>query len=95
LDVVSEAVAGYHTLSSGTVDLDLLPEDLASRLPRYRAVKLGRLAVNSSFQGTGLARILLTDAFTRGRDLEVGACVIAVDANDDEAEAYYLYRGIP
>lgn len=96
LDVVSEGVAGYYTLSSGTVDLDRLPEDLTARLPRYPAVpvvKIGRLAVDHNFQGTGLARILLADAYTRILHLDVGAYAIAVDAVDDQAEAFYVHHG--
>lgn len=96
IDIESDIVAGYYTLSSGTVDHDRLPEDLAKRLPRYPAVpivKIGRLAVDQSFQGMGLPRILLADAYTRILHLEVGAYAIAVDAIDDPAEAFYLHHG--
>ena len=57
-----EKIAGFYTLSAASVNLDRVPEDLAKKLPRYPeipAIRIGRLAVNRDFQGTGLGRILI------------------------------------
>lgn len=89
-------VAGYYTLSSGSLDLDRLPKEDARRLPRYPAVPLvtiGRLAVELRFQGTGLARWILADAYKRVKNSDVGAFALAVDAIDGEAESFYLRYG--
>lgn len=83
-------------MSSGSVDLERLPEAVAKRLPRYPVVpviKIGRLAVDVAFQGTGLARSLLADAYKRVQNLDVGAFAIAVDAIDDDAESFYRHHG--
>ncbi len=96
VEIKSDVVAGYYSLSSGSVDLDRLPEELAKRLPRYPVVpviKIGRLAVDESFQGSGLARVLLVDVYSRIFDLDVGAYAVAVDAIDEHAEAFYLHHG--
>jgi len=89
-------VAGYYTLSSGSLDLDRLLKEVARRLPRYPAVPLvtiGRLAVELRFQGTGLARWILADAYQRVKNSDVGAFAFAVDAIDGEAESFYLRHG--
>ena len=96
IDDANEKVAGFYTLSSGCVDLDRLPDELAKRLPRYPAapvVTMGRLAVDRAYQGSGLARSLLVDAIYRVQKLEIGAFALTVDAKDEESEAFYLHHG--
>ncbi|WP_417729872.1 GNAT family N-acetyltransferase [Rosistilla oblonga] len=96
IENATDRIAGYYTLASGSVDLDRLPADVAKRLPRYPAtpvIKIGRLAVAMAFQGTGLARALLADAYKRVLELDVGAFALAVDAIDDDAEAFYQHHG--
>lgn len=96
IDDDNEKVAGFYTLSSGCVDLDRLPDDLAKRLPRYPVapvVTMGRLAVDRSYQGCGLSRALLVDALYKVQNLEIGAFALMVDAKDEESEAFYLHHG--
>jgi GNAT superfamily N-acetyltransferase len=92
----SQKIAGFYTLSSASVALEQLPEDLVKSLPRYPVVpvvKLGRLAIDESFRGLGLSRAMLADVYQRVRAMEIGAHAVAVDAKDDEAEAFYLHHG--
>ncbi|MEM9827478.1 MAG: GNAT family N-acetyltransferase [Planctomycetota bacterium] len=96
VDDESETIAGFYTLSSGSLDLDRLPEALKNKLPRYQVVPvvvMGRLAVATSAQGLGLARALLFDATEKVETLNVGAFALLVDAKDEETEAFYLHHG--
>jgi ribosomal protein S18 acetylase RimI-like enzyme len=92
----TERIAGYYSLSAGSVELDRLSETQVQSLPKYPAVpvaRIGRLAVDKSFQGQGIARWMLVDAALRVSSMEIGAFALAVDAKDDEAEAFYLHYG--
>lgn len=75
MEVDTDLIAGYDTLSSASIDLDQLPEAHVKRLPRYPAVpviKIGRLAVDTSFQGSGLSKAMLADIYKRVMTWEVG-----------------------
>lgn len=90
----SDVVVGYYTLSSFTVVLQDLPEELARRLPRYPnvpATLLGRLAVAESRQGEGLGETLLVDALERAAAVseEVASAAVVVDAADEDAARFY------
>lgn len=94
VDLTTQAVAGYYTLSATAVEARELPTALTRRLPRYPllpAVLLGRLAVDSRYQGRGLGALLLTDALKRSLGLreQLGAMAVVVDAKDDTAQAIY------
>ena len=62
-------IVGYYTLSTLSIELSQLPEDLARKLPRHPvpAALLGRLAVHQTAQGHGVGRMLLIDAIKRHR----------------------------
>jgi hypothetical protein len=51
-----QRLAGFFTLSAGSVDCRELPAELARKLPRYPVpvALIGRLAVDQRFQGKGL-----------------------------------------
>jgi len=53
--------------------------------------QLGRLAVNSSFQGKEIGSALLIDAFKRIKEasLTVAAYAIIVDAKNDKSKKFY------
>ena len=90
------AVHGYYTLSTASVLLDLLPEELASKMPRYGAVpsvRLGRLAVHRDAQGLGLGSFLLMDAMARSVRIQVGWAAFLVDAKDTSAREFYRRFG--
>jgi ribosomal protein S18 acetylase RimI-like enzyme len=95
----TNAVAGYYTLAAGSVPLTDLPESLSKRLPRYPAVpvaRVGRLAIDQSFQGHKLGAALLADAALRAlRALrsEVAVFALVVDVKDDAAAAFYRHHG--
>ncbi len=88
---------GYHTLSMAQVDLQNLPESHRKNLPKYPvpAVRLGRLAVDRKWQGTGLGEILLMDAIHRSVAAvqSVAAKYMIVDAKIKKAEEFYLRYG--
>src|ERR1700733_7712115 len=61
-------IAAYYTLSAASVPLLDIPPQESKRLPRYPTlpvVRIGRLAVDRSFQGRGLGSALLIDAARR------------------------------
>ena len=93
----SQAVAGYYTLSGGSICLETLPDAAARRLPQYPipTAHLGRLAVDLRFQGQGLGAILVVDAFERVRDLaeRIGIHAVTVDAFNDKARSFYQAFG--
>ncbi len=89
-------VAGYYTLAAASVPLTELPEGLSKRLPRYPSVpvaRVGRLAIDLSFQGRKLGGALLADAALRALRSEVAVFALAVDAKDDSAVAFYRHHG--
>lgn len=90
-------LAGFFTLSAGSVSCQDLPESLAKKLPRYPVpvALIGRLAVASEFQGKGLGSILLADACQKVAQASAVLAVagIVVDAKDAEAERFYKHFG--
>lgn len=93
----SDKVAGYYTLSSGSVAFENLPDDLGKHLPTYPVptVHLGRLAVDDRFQGQGLGGLLLVDALKRIRGLadQIGIHAVTVHAFSDRARSFYETYG--
>lgn len=92
----SGRVCGFYTLSMAGVAVDLLPERLQRKLPRYPtvpAVRLGRLAVAATDKGRGLGKWLLMDAMARSLASEVAWAAFVVDAKDETARGFYLQYG--
>jgi ribosomal protein S18 acetylase RimI-like enzyme len=92
IDVATQAVAGFYTLSAATVRLDLLPEGLSRRLPRYPeapAALIGRLAVDTAHQGARLGNFLLLDAIARTLRSDLAVFAILVDPKNNRARAFY------
>lgn len=90
-------LAGYFTLSAGSVSCSDLPTALARKLPRYPVpvALIGRLAVDEKFQGKGLGSILLADACQKVVQASAVLAVagIVVDAKDDSARTFYQHFG--
>jgi ribosomal protein S18 acetylase RimI-like enzyme len=88
-------VKGYYTLSSAVISRDLLPEDIRKRLPpAYNDLPttlLGRLAVDSNYQGQKLGEFLLMDALKRSLAVsqKVGSMAVIVDPIDEGAVNFY------
>jgi GNAT superfamily N-acetyltransferase len=90
-------LAGFFTLSAGSVSCSSLPESLAKKLPRYPipVALIGRLAVDNKFQGKGLGSILLADACQKVCQASAVLAVagIIVDAKDHNAVLFYEHFG--
>ena len=86
-------VAGFYTLSAGSVERETLPQSAMRRLPRYPVpvALLGRLAVDRRWRGQGLGSALLIDALRRVCHASEALAVYAVvvDAKDERAQAFY------
>jgi GNAT superfamily N-acetyltransferase len=95
-NAATQKIAGYYTISAGSVPLVDLPEAFRKRLPRYPSVpvaRLGRLAVDEAHRGRRLGGILLWDAVARAIRSELAVFAVAVDAKDEQAAAFYRHHG--
>lgn len=90
-------LAGFFTLSAGSIQCADLPPSLASKLPRYPVpvALIGRLAVDERFQRSGLGAILLADACQKVVQASSTLAVagIVVDAKDALAARFYQRFG--
>jgi len=90
-------LAGFYTLSAGSVSCTDLPESLANKLPKFPVpvALIGRLAVATSYQGKGLGSILLADACLKVAHASkiLAVAGIVVDAKDFDATAFYRHFG--
>ena len=91
-------VDGFYSLSSFTLSLEDLPEEIARKLPRYDAIPaalIGRLARDERARGQGVGEILLADAIRRilGAGRSVAVFAIVVDAKDERAADFYKAFG--
>lgn len=92
-----DRLAGFYTLSAGSIQCSDLPPGLARKLPRYPVpiALLGRLAVDQSFQGQGLGSILVADACRKVAQASAALAVagMVVDAIDSTAASFYQHFG--
>ncbi len=90
----SGIVAGYYSLTVGSVDNQECPPAVTAEMPPgypIPVVLLARLAIHRTEQGQGLSAALLKDALCRiasAADI-VGARAVLVHAIDGEANAFY------
>ncbi len=93
----SSQLAGFFTLSAGSVTCLSLPESFAKKLPRYPipVALIGRLAVDKKFQGKGLGSIMLIDACKKVIQASGALAVvgIVVDAKDERSISFYDHFG--
>lgn len=94
----SPRVLGYYTLSSCSISLINLTEDMRKKLPRYEALPaalIGRLAVDMIVQGKGIGEYLLIDAFTRSYTIskQMAIYAVIVEAKDDNSRSFYEKYG--
>lgn len=86
------SVAAYYTLSSSSIQIGDLPQQMIRKLPRYPlipATLLGRLAVDRRHQGKGYGRFLLADALYRAMRSDIATFAMIVDAKDEAARRFY------
>jgi ribosomal protein S18 acetylase RimI-like enzyme len=91
-------VMGYYTLSSASVNLELLPPEIQKKLPRYPTVPatlLGRLAVDKKHQKKDLGELLLLDALRKSFELseKIGSVAVIVDAENNKVISFYKKYG--
>lgn len=90
------AVIGYYALAAGAVERAKTPGAIRRNMPEpISAVVLGRLAVDTRWQGQGLGADLLQNAVLRAlrASREIGARVLLCHAIDAQARAFYLHHG--
>jgi GNAT superfamily N-acetyltransferase len=97
-DSPQHRVLGCYCLSSYSIASTELDESTAKKLPRYKAlpaVLLGRLAVDSGYQGKGYGGFLLLDAMKRCLELSdrLAAVAMVVDAISQGAASFYKDYG--
>ncbi len=92
----SNRVKGYYTLSNSTIPAQWIPLDIRKKLPSaYNAIPttlIGRLAIDSDFQGKGLGKLLLVDALRRCYELSFQLGSFAVIVNPLGLEAIRFYQ---
>ncbi len=100
LDEEDNLVKGYYTLSSASIQRNILPEGLIKKLPasysNLPATLLGRLAIDNSYKGQGLGELILMDALKRSYDSSVrsvGSMAVIVDPIDEGAVNFYKKYG--
>ena len=91
-------ILGYYTLTASSISSDLIPEPIRKTLPRYNQVGItlmGRLAIDTSFQGQGIGSKLLMDALYRSLQVsrEIASFALVVDALHEQAKNFYLHYG--
>jgi GNAT superfamily N-acetyltransferase len=89
-------VIGYYALAAGSVARIDAPRKLRRNMPDpIPVVVLGRLAIDSSWQGRGLGFALLRDALLRCHAAAsgIGIAGVLVHALSNEAKAFYERAG--
>jgi GNAT superfamily N-acetyltransferase len=92
----SQQVVGYYALCMGQILGQEVTGSMRRNMPKHiPAVVLGRLAIDRTWQGNGLGRLLLADVVQRSlrASSEVSARLIIVHAISPSAEAFYLHHG--
>jgi GNAT superfamily N-acetyltransferase len=98
VDIVTDAVIGFYTLSNFTVHADDLPPEIGKALPDrilLPAHLIGQLAVSARQQGKGYGGLLLFDAVHRARRMteHSASLAVVVHALDARAAAWYARNG--
>lgn len=91
----STQICGYYALTLAELENRHLPDAWRKKLPRrIPGLRLGRLAVDKTFQNKGLGELLLIDALMRAQRIytEAGGIGLFVDAIDEQAASYYRRR---
>lgn len=94
----SNEVAGYYSLSTGSVGVDDAPERMRKGLANHPIpiILMARFAVDRRFQGQGLGAALFKDAIKRTLNVlsNIGARAFVVHAKDEEAKKFYEKLGM-
>ncbi len=99
VDAESGLVKGYYTLSNSGVEQHFIPDSFRKKLPpSYTSLPttlLGRLAVDTRFQGTRAGQLLLVDALRRSYEASksIASYAAVVDPLDPDAARFYAKFG--
>jgi predicted GNAT family N-acyltransferase len=98
-DKETNLIKGYYTLSNNSIPQESTPIQIQKKLPKsYKSIPttlLGRLAVDSRFQGKGVGKLLLVDALKRSYEISktIGSFAVVVDPIDKGADNFYAKYG--
>lgn len=96
IDGDTERVLGYYTLSAVAVEHADLPGKVRRNAPNpVPAVLMGRLAIDTKAQGSGLGRFLVRDAIlsTLAAADRIGVRILLVHALHEQAATFYEKLG--
>lgn len=93
-------ILGYYTLSSHSLNRDVIPDEVIQNLPpSYKNLPvtlLGRLARDVKFKGQDIGNILLIDALKKSYDVSINSIAsmaVIVDPIDSNAISFYAKYG--
>jgi GNAT superfamily N-acetyltransferase len=98
-DPETNLLKGYYTLANNSIPHDVIPKQFQKKLPglysSIPATLIGRLAIDHRFQGKGIGKLLLIDAFKRSYETSknIGSFAVVVDPLDEDAENFYYKYG--
>ncbi len=88
-----KSVLGYYALSMACIEFVEIPETSNRGIPKYPVpvARIGRLAVDTQFQGKKIGTVLLIDALKKIQEASkiVAAYAVVVDAKNDSAKRFY------
>lgn len=88
---------GFYTLSSKSIQPDVVAALYPKKLPRYQVpvLLIGMFAVTATRQLQGLGTVLIRDALARclAASETVGALGVYLDSHDDKSTAFYKALG--
>lgn len=96
IDRDTGSMAGFYSVSTSSLSLDLAPGKLRRNMPSpIPVVLIGRLAVDERFKGCGLGASLLQDALLKCTEASraLGIRAIVVDALNESAADFYRKFG--
>ncbi|MGO9902938.1 MAG: GNAT family N-acetyltransferase [Solirubrobacteraceae bacterium] len=97
LALTETAIAGYFSLTTGSVRRESAPRRYARGMPRHPipTILIARLAVDRAHQGQRLGGRLLAEALRLAvaASDNAAARLVVVDAIDDQAAAFYRRHG--
>jgi predicted N-acetyltransferase YhbS len=91
-----QRVAAYYTLAAGAVQRMDTPGRVRRNMPEpVPVIVLGRLAVDTAYQGNKIGPGLLKDALLRAISVseQIGIKAMLVHAISEEAKNFYLHHG--
>jgi len=92
-----DAVLGFYSLSSLSIELKDLPSDLVKKLPKVPvpAALIGRLAVSKQAQSYGIGKMLLVDGIKRTLSVsqQIAIYAMVVDVISEDVSHFYQQFG--